>query len=70
MKKLNKREVVRVNSDLLVTYRKWDSDRAKQLAIDAERAAVATFQTQTAAQAVAPAAPSAATGHDDDGEHF
>ena len=33
VKKLNKREMARVKSDLLVTYRKWESDRAKQLAI-------------------------------------
>ena len=70
VKKQNKQEVARVNSDLRVTYRKWESDRAKQLSIVAEREAVAPFQTQTAAPAAAPAAPFAATGHDDDSEHF
>ena len=70
VKKLNKMEVARVKCDLLVTYRKWEYDRAEQLAIDAERATVAPFQTQTGAPAVAPVAPSAATGHDDDGADF
>ena len=71
MKKLNKKEVARVKSDLLVTYRKWESDRAKQLAIVAEREAVAPFHTQTAAPAAAAAAAGAATGatgHDDDSD--
>ena len=71
VKKQNKQEVARVNSDLGVTYSKWEADRAKQLAIVAEREAVAPFQTQTAAPAAAPAAAGAATGatgHDDDSD--
>ena len=71
VKNLNKKEVARVNSDLRVTYRKWEFDRAKQLAIDAEREAVApSFQIPTAAPAASLAAPFAATGHDDDSEDF
>ena len=71
VKKQNKQEVARVNSDLRVTYRKWELDRAKQFAIVAEREAVAPFQTQTDAPAAAPAATGAATGatdHDDDSD--
>ena len=66
VKKLDKKEVARVKSDLLVTFRKWDSDRAKHLAIDAERASVAPFQSQAEARSAAPEAPSAAAAHDDD----
>ena len=70
VKKSNKRKVAPVKSYLFVAYRKWESDRAQQLAVGTECAAVAPFQTQTAPPAVAPAPRPAATGHDDDGADF
>ena len=48
-KRLDKKEPARLKIYLLVTFRKWGSDRAKQLAIDAECASVAKFQSQAGA---------------------